>query len=347
MRQFELPRSSPIADLALSPDGQTLAVAHRSHGIGLYDPFDGAVRHEFRGHFAQLAFRPDGRWLVGSKPTGIVIDLGAAEPQFDYLRVNEYVLAGEFPDDDSVAFVSTHCHRCLRLPTATGSYGGDFRPFLRFERTVHVAAPAFHFQPIGIGPGHWLVGAEYDHNLREQVAVILDPFAQRLLAVIDDPTFQFSTALTYRRQGEWFAVSSNREVTIYNWADVAALEPPAREPRRRGLFGALRETLVGPSRRTRLDARYGALPTLRPRHRLPAVGQPPTDALPVAFLPDGGAFLCRGARSAVELRDLATGAVRATWQFQRAWPRALAVAPDGLTAMAALKGGTVVLWDLE
>lgn len=347
MRQLELPRSAPIADLALSPDGKTLAVAHRSYGIGLYDPFDGTIRAEIRGHFSQLQFRTDGRWLVATKPTGAVIDIGTTVPQYDYLRANEYVLAGEFPDDASVAFLTSTTYRQLTLPTATGSYGQDYRPFVVAEQNVNGSPSTFTFQPIGIGPRRELLGVEYGSKLTHRIALILDQFAKRLLAVLDDPDFQISTDTTYRRQGDWFAVASNRELSIYNWADIDTLSTPVREPRRRGLFEALRETLVGPSRQARHDDRYGALPTLRPRHRLPAVGQPPVDALPVAFLPDGSAFLCRGPRSAIELRDLATGEVRATWQFKRAWPRALAVAPDGLTALAAVKGGTVVLWDLE
>jgi hypothetical protein len=345
VRQIELPDA--VADLAIAPDGQTLAVAHRSRGLGVYNLSDGSSRFALEGHFARVAFRSDGRWLLGAKPHGAVVGLDGATTVFDFLRVGEYILDGEFPDDDTVAFVSSHYRRQLRLPTATGCYGEDYRPFLLTERILDTAVPSFLFQPIGIGPNSWLVGAEYDDSYRDHVAVILDSSAKRLLAVIDDPTFQFSTALNFRQHDGWFALASNREIMVFHWGDVAVLETPRIEPRRRGLFGALRATLVGQSRLERRESRYGRLPTLRPRFRIPAQGQPPTDSLPVAFLPSGETLLCRGAQSAVEWRDLATCAVRTTWQFGRAWPRALAVAPDGLTAYAAMKGGTIVAWDLE
>jgi hypothetical protein len=56
--------------------------------------------------------------------------------------------------------------------------------------------------------------------------------------------------------------------------------------------------------------------------------------------------LLRGAKSRVELRDLATGELLTAWQWLRK-VTALAVAGDGLTAAAGGANGRVVVWDLE
>ncbi len=345
MRQIVLPNAAAIEDLALAPDGRSIAAAHGSRGLAVYDLHDGRLRFTILGQFRRVEFRADGRWLVGANPVGVVVRNDETDPVGDYLRVEEYVHFGEFPDDDSVAFLSHRAYRRLALPTESGSYGNDYRSALMDESIIAGSPTSFTFQSVGLGPDRRLIGVEYDATFSHQVCLVLDSSGDRVLALLEDPEYRFSMAMNYRRSGDWFAIATNRDLGLYHWSDVAGPEPK-RPRRKRGVFEAIRETLVGPSRRAQREDRYGGLPVLRPRWSATAAA-PSTSNLPVAFLPGGDAVLCRGERSAIELRDLATGAVRTTWRFGRAWPRALAVAPDGLTAYAATKGGTVVAWDLE
>jgi hypothetical protein len=74
--------------------------------------------------------------------------------------------------------------------------------------------------------------------------------------------------------------------------------------------------------------------------------QPDADTPPLALTPCGTFLLVRGERSRVELRDAATGAVRAVWKWGLPRTLAVAVSPDGLVAAAAGTLGRVVVWDL-
>lgn len=345
MRQLVLPRSQPVLDLALSPDGQTLAVAHRNHGLALYDPFDGQMKFEQHGYFSHLTFRDDGRWLLATNPSACLVALDRLSQPGKFLHHRGIVFHGDFRGDDQLRELSYAAH-VLQLPTAAVYADPQAPPAAVAEHplgSVPNARVAFGW---GLGPGDTALVIEFESTAQP---LVIDYANRRPLALVDPPAAAARSwdAARFRPHGDWFALTTNRELAIYNWADLAALAPPPpAEPRRRGLFQALRETLIGPSPATLYERRYGGLPTLRPRFRVPP-DRPSADPLPVAFLPDGRGFLCRGASAAIERRDLATGQVQQSWQFQRAWPRVLAVAPDGLTAMAAVKGGGVTFWDLE
>jgi hypothetical protein len=348
MRQLVLPRTQPVADLALSPDGQTLAVAQRG-GLLLCDPFDGRVKLEFRGNYSRLQFREDGRWLLAANPGAVVVSFEGDRPREIHVHSNEYIHHGRFGLDETITLHCSQSRRTLRLPNEGETYGYDIHAYEINWNAFPRPDPTHVFYCFGLIDEHIHIGFEMRVRGEDFVLVIVDRSKGRLIARVDSPNqFIFNpNGPHFRQSADWLALSSNRELTICNGSDLGSLVAPTREPRRRSLLETVRETLLGPSAATLHDQRYGHLPTLRPRHRLPAVGTPPVDPLPVAFLPDGSAFLCRGAGATVELRDTATGRVRTSWQFQRAWPRVLAVAPDGLTAMAAVRGGTVVFWDLE
>lgn len=344
MRQLLLPLSRDIVDLALSPDGLTLAVAHRNHGVALYDPFDGRVKFEQRGYFSQLTFRPDGQWLLATNPSVCLVAMDRLSQPAKFLQNSRIVFHADFRGDDQLRELS-YIARVLQLPGEAVYADAQAAPVAVAEHPLGSAPDARTAFAWGLGPGDTALVVEFEGMARP---LALDYAARRPLALVDSPEVAVRNweAARFRPYGDWFALTTNRELAIYNWSDLATLVPPPQEQRRRGLFQALRETLIGPSSATIYERRYGSLPTLRPRFRVPP-DRPSADPLPVAFLPNGRGFLCRGANAAIELRDLTTGQVQQSWQFQRAWPRVLAVAPDGLTAMAAVKGGGVTFWDLE
>lgn len=346
MRQLALPVPT-IHDLALSPDGQSLAVAHGSRGLSVYDPFDGRQKIAISGHFSRVRFRADGCWLAGSEANGVAVQIHDTGASYFYMRHHEYFQYADFPDDHSIAFLSGHAYRRFSLAPEKSSTGEIHEISNVEEFQLNRESTEFRFQPLGLGPDRKMVGIEYDSTLYERMSVIWEPIAKRPLAIVPDEQQDLKYSTKYYSSGNWFALASQAGVAVYRWADLSESATRNPGPQPRGILQTLRETLIGPSRRSRHERRYRDLPVFQPKHRWPEDRQPSSDPHPFAFLPTGDAILCRGVRSSIELRDLATGSLRTRWQFSRAWPRVLAVAPDGLTAMAAVKGGTVVFWDLE
>jgi WD40 repeat protein len=68
---------------------------------------------------------------------------------------------------------------------------------------------------------------------------------------------------------------------------------------------------------------------------------------PFTLTPDGRGLLMRGPKLRVQLWDVDTGSLRCEWNWRLEAVACLAVAPDGLTAMAGGRFGRIVTWDLE
>lgn len=349
MRGIELAHSGTIRDLAISPDNQILAVAHSGHGLDLYDLNHNQLRITIPGSYAQVRFHNDGLWLVATHPDLAIVDLTSETIRFDTLRNDEFVYDAEFHPNQTIQWLTHRVDRILQLHTGTGGY-------LQLERNLVTSRDLindhsiFYFRPIGYCSGEDIVGGEFSQGSDVHTLVIYNLATQRLLAVLDEPEFRLTDRTNFRRQGNCFALTTTKSASLYRTEDLAQLTPPEPIRRRRGLLETISERLLGPSQRAQREARYNNLPILRPRLRIPLTGPRSIDPIPLAFHRTGrssGEVLVRGNRSTIELRDLETGAVRSTWKFGRAWPRAIAVAPDGLTALAAMKGGSVVTWDLE
>ncbi len=350
MRHLELTGNKVVADLALTPDGQTLAIAHRTGGIGLYDAVSGKLRRKIPGYCSHLVMRSDGRWLLGLRPGAVVVDLSPVSDLHERIPHSTMILSGEFPDAESVAVVTYDtCHR-LKLPDRKGCYARLNRRNEEYwfdEAQIRSPLAMHHIQLIGIGPNGYLFGVEYDYSLAKAQAAIYNLALDEVFALAEIPNQPVGPRVIYRRSNDWFVICTPGELRFFNWSDLSKLTQRQRVPQKRSLFTKVRETLMGPSRSTQLIERYESLPILPVRQVIPCRGVPSTEPLPMAFHPDGQSFLCRGERSTVEWRELNTGSVRASWQFGRAWPRALAFAADGMSALAATNKGTIVFWDLE
>ncbi|HEX4612581.1 MAG TPA: hypothetical protein VH092_30585, partial [Urbifossiella sp.] len=68
---------------------------------------------------------------------------------------------------------------------------------------------------------------------------------------------------------------------------------------------------------------------------------------PFTLTPDGRKLLVRRPRQRVQMWDVDSGALEADWNWRLEGITCLAVAPDGLTAIAGGRFGRVLTWDLE
>lgn len=75
---------SPVLCMAISPDGQKLAVGCDDHSVGIWDMQEGELLHTLTGHrrgVASVAFSPDGRLLASGSEDNLICLWDACEGQ--------------------------------------------------------------------------------------------------------------------------------------------------------------------------------------------------------------------------------------------------------------------------
>jgi WD40 repeat protein len=351
MRTHELLEPHAITGVALSPDGQTMAVCIYGYGLKLYDSLTAEYRNHVRGQFSFPTFSPNGVWAVGVGDQVSFVPVDSQSHPSNWSR-GACRHAAAFHDGNAITLLSYYQTAELTLPPHAENFATYFDASAKVRNWPRTSQPgwAMGLQPKVLGMTASRLALIWDITpnriMRYFVLVDLDDF--RRIARLDGLPSHAEYG-QYFSCGEWFALSTRSEITVFHQADVRKPndEPSPVEAKPRGIFRSLFDSIVGtPSRPSEVNE-FTALPSLAPRLRVPVVGVPPSENLPFAFLPSGDAFLCRGKQSIIEMRETRSGYVLNSWRFGKAWPRAMAVSPDGLTAIAATRGGSVVIWDLQ
>jgi WD40 repeat protein len=327
---LETGSTHPVTHAAFHPHAPLLAVAQPHHGATLFDR--AAMRPTASlavprcGEVTAVAFCYGGAQVAVSSGRGThLFDTRTGRPAEHYLGVSH---AG--------AFLAERGGRVL----AAGLTGvRELVPPHAWDGISPASKPLFWDVAItrvhALSPdGRWLVA----RVSRSGPPCLIDAAAGELRATIHHPAEEHDRVrltAAFAANGSRFAVCDGTDVSVYDSPDP---ESEAAAP-------------------TPLVQRENAKPAapkpravLRPVFRLPRPeGVRPDEywAPPVAFTPDGRALLIRRPRNRVQLWDVDSGGHTGEWSWRYDGLQSLAVAPDGLTAVAGARFGRFVVWDLE
>jgi WD40 repeat protein len=320
----------PVSHVAFTPDGASFAVAQPNHGVTLHDRASGRMLRTLVvprvAEFSAVVFLGNGEKLVVGSRRGLhVFDAATGDLDAWY---HGWQLERPLLGQKGGALVAATRTRIRVIPfplsPAVPRDGARGEPFGQV-RGVSVLA---------MSPDAGRVVALREIGYTNRVAV-LETASGLAFGTLPDPA---NSLFLFAPDGSRLAVTDGNAVTVYDLADPEPDDEPDPTP---------------PTKRTRGKGRRAVAPkpgaVLQPVFRLePAETYPAGQwCPPVAFTPDGRRLLIRRPRNRVQSWDIATGTPAGEWSWRLEEVTCLAVAPDGLTAVAGGRFGRVVVWDLE
>ncbi|MBA4063827.1 MAG: hypothetical protein C0501_08970 [Isosphaera sp.] len=311
----------PVTHLAFDPAGTTLAVGQPNYGVTLFDRATGLPARTLPlprvAGYGSVVFCAGGaRLAVGSlkgvhlfdAATGDLVGHGGG-----WTMAGAVLAEG---GDGLVAAVRGGLRDVRPSPPAARSLWSHARP-LQSRAAVVALSPC----------GRWGFGV-YE-RVRPS---LIDLRTGRVAAALDHRyRSRAGVAVTFSPDGGRFAVADGTDVTVFDTPAEPGAEPDGDDDDA--------PPTVAPPPRKLIEPVFvlGRADGERGREWRPAV----------AFTPGGGGLLVRRPRNRVQLWDVAAGARAAEWGWRLDSVTCLAVAPDGLTAVAGARFGRVVAWDLE
>lgn len=317
----------PVRRVAFSPCGRWFAAAQPHHGVTLYDRASGeAVRtvgNPRRPDYSTLAFLRRGAWLAAGGSKGLEV-FDAATGAAAFVNSHSYCCDLRLASHGDVILGAGRLS-IIELLIPAGADGRDrrgywpaesFGPGGRVRFTYHDVAPH----------GEWAIAFREDGN----------PVA------VDLVNRREAHALTHPARISWVDALTNRNTPNVTFSDAP-----------RAAFGDGKTIVVFDLARADGPDDEGVIPAPRPVER-PVFTLTPPDGWPaatpwhppVALTPDGRGLLVKRPRERVQLWDVDAGTLAAEWSWRLDGITCLAVAPDGLTAVAGARRGRLVIWDL-
>jgi WD40 repeat protein len=342
MLAIQVRSTHPVSHVAFSPDGTTFAVGQPHTGVTLCDRASGQALTTMSvsraGELTSVVFCDGGRKLAASFYKGFYVfevATGAALARQSGYTLSNAVLA---TSAGGLLAVNYRGLREVQLPQA------PHEPIRSLSRPLTTRSAR-----VGLSPcGRWVFGV-YERIGPSLTSTVTGKFA----ATIEHPyrnrnNYHDRVAVAFAADGSRLAVCDGNDVVVYD----TPTETPDEDDELASVQGA--GLPVAPKPRLLLEPvfRIGPPEDFRPaaRPRLDFVDEvtPPNPRWypPVAFTPDGRRLLVRRPRNRVQLWDVATASCAAEWSW-RIEVTCLAVAPDGLTAVAGGRFGRAVAWDME
>jgi WD40 repeat protein len=310
----------PIARVAFSPCGRWLACAQPQTGVALHDRASGEVVRTLgnprRGSYTSVLFLNGSGWIAASGPKGLeVLDVESGRVVYHANSSLSNLQLGVH-GDAVLAGCSSMVLELFIPPRADGTSRRQH------WSNRHVGYPA-------VAPdAAWAVGYRSGGN-----PTVVDLRAGRMAHALRHPA-RISVDVVpagHLLPSAAFAPSAPR-VALVDGATVTVFDLLPADPSPAG------EDIPAP--RPVEEPRFA----LAPPAGWPA-GQPWRPA--VALTPDGRKLLVKRPRERVQLWDIDAGTLDAEWSWRLEGITCLAVAPDGLTAVAGGRFGRVLTWDLD
>ncbi|WP_437781759.1 phosphorylase family protein [Sorangium sp. So ce1097] len=323
--------ASPCLAVAVSPDGQLVASAHRNGPVWLWDAGTGAARRALSGHIASVrgvAFSPDGATLAscGSDTTIRLWDVATGR-ELRVLRGHAATVTNVAFSPDGALLASVSNDRTVRLWVVAAAA----EPRLLRGHTATVRGVAFS------PDGATLATASDDRSIRLwDVARAAELRALRGHATI-------ARSLAFSPDGATLAAGAH-DSTVWLWDVVTGADP-------RVLVGhEASVTSVGFDAGGGLLASAGNDNTIRlwdvaTGTQRDVLRGHKAAVKSVAFSPDGTTVVSASTDSSVVLWDVATGARRRVLRGNAPFIRSVAFSPDGSALAAASEEGAIRLWD--
>lgn len=320
----------PISHVLFHPNGSTFAVAQPNYGVTLLDRFGGHIVGTIPvprvADYSSIIFSEGGAYLVISSARGISV-CDTATRQVIVQRGKDTLSGAVLAErgEELIAAVRGGLRR-LKLEE-----GPDYRVLDDKALPTQSRATVVALSPCG-RRGLGVYG-----RVRPS---LIDIGKGRMAAAVDHPYRQVEYGgpvpkMTFSPGGARLAICDGADVTVY---DTPADEPDDDEPDPSLVQRAGETTAPKP--------RQLLLPVFR-LERPEGVSAADRWQPQVAFTPDSRGLLVRRPRNRVQLWDVSAGSHAGEWSWRLDSVTCLAVAPDGLTAVAGARHGRVVVWDLE
>jgi WD40 repeat protein len=326
----------PVTHVAFSPDGSIYAVVQPNYGVTLMERGTnrpvGTIAMPRGADYTSAIFCDGGERLALGSGRGVhVFDVAARSLVRHYGGYHHGQALVAERNGELLAATSSGVRK-LHEPRGVGLYWSISTPLgLDFLLTrVHALSP----------DGRWLVA----RITAAGSPSLIDLDAGAAVAALHHPAPEHDRirlTACFAPNGGRFAVSDGQDVSVYDAGEVepGAAPEEANNPRT-PLVQRAKQREAAPKPRV----------VLQPAFRLRRPGDvQPKDLWqpPIAFTPDGRGLLVRRPRNRVQLWDVATGTQLGEWSWRTEDVKCLAVAPDGLTAVAGARFGRVVVWDLD
>jgi WD40 repeat protein len=332
----------PVSHVAFTPDGGAFALVQPHSGVTLCDRVSGQVKVAMpvprMGELTAIAFCNGGTKLAVGSRKGLHLFDTATGKLLAGRTGGMFASRALVPQGDDLLALTWSVPRDIRLPRAAGE------PLVSSSRRMTTRATLLTLSPCG----RWVVGAYARSGLS-----LSDTHTRRVVATIDyleRPPHPRQFAVTFAANSSRFAVGDGYDIRVYDTPDQdSGDEDQESEFAER----AESDVPVAPKPKVVLRAVFRLAPPddyqpVLPRLHFADESEVPNPRWfpPVALTPDGRGLLVRRPRNRVQLWDVASGRHAGEWSWRQE-VTCLAVAPDGLTAVAGCRFGRAVAWDLE
>lgn len=327
----------PVSHVLFHPDGATFAVAQPNSDVTLVDRASGRVAATISvprvAGFSSVLFVEGGARLVAASARGVTVcDTATGEI---LVQRGKDTLAGAVLAERAGGLIAATPSglRDLRIITAAA----DYQPFTVLQENTRPLQSRASLVAVSPG-GRWAVGV-----YGRVKPSLIDITTGRVALALDHPYRTEGSrsrlpGVTFAPTGDRFAVRDGINLTVFDTPREESEpddddEPDPSLPQRAATATAPKpRAIVEPVFTLNRPSGVTATDPWRPE---------------VAFTPDGRGLLVRRPRNRVQLWDVGTGTQLGEWSWRLDSVTCLAVAPDGLTAVAGARHGRVVVWDME